>query len=150
MRFRATCLVTLLAAFATSAHSEGAATEYAEYRWPTKLHASVDLNRNGVKDHARLGVRSSSVGLLIRVDSTQLPIIDIPIDGSKQFAICPGSAATITVIPQSEAPLNALGEMPRGYRICNECMEIVVGGGDCDPVHFYWDITASEVAWWRE
>lgn len=144
-------LVLLLAfvASASSAHVDNAAAQYPEYGWSHKLAVVADLNRNGIKDHARLGVGSRSVGLLIRVDSTQLPIIEIPIDGSQEFGICPGSAPTISVAPQSEAPLNALGETPRGYEVCLECIEIVVGGGECDSVHFYWDVITSEIAWWR-
>lgn len=139
----------VLAASASSAYGDDSAAQYPEYEWSHKLAVVADLNRNGVKDHASLGVGSHNAGLLIRVDSTQLPIVVIPIDGSTEFGICPGSAPTISVVPQSEAPLNALGETPRGYEICPECVEIVVGGGECDSVHFYWDVTTSEIAWWR-
>ncbi len=149
MKILAAILGFLLVAPVAVAHSNGAEAKHPEYRWSTKLGVFADLNRNGVRDHAALGVGSNSVGLLVRVDSKQLPIIEIPIDGSKEFGICPGSAPTISVFPQSEAPLHALGAMPRGYKPCATCIEIVVGGGACDSIHFYWDATTGGLAWWR-
>jgi hypothetical protein len=100
-------------------------------------------------DSARLGIAAESVGLLITVDSKPLPLIEIPVDGSKQFGICPGSAPRISLAAQSDAPLNALGETPQGYEICSDCIEIVVDGGECDSLHFYWDTAANKLAWWR-
>ena len=100
-------------------------------------------------DSAQLGVAAKSVGLLITVNSKPLPIIDIPIDGSKQFGICPGSNPRIRLSAQSEAPLNALGETPQGYEICPDCIEIVIDGGECDSLYFYWDTTEGKLAWWR-
>ena len=100
-------------------------------------------------DSAQLDIGPDSVNLLIKIDSKPLPAIEIPIDASEQFGICPGSKPSISVTPQSDAPLNALGETPRGYEICPECVEIEVGGGECDSIHFYWDAKADELAWWR-
>lgn len=125
------------------------AGEAARYKWSQSRLVTTDINRNGVADVAQLGIGSKSVGLLIKVDSNSLPVIEIPVDGSMQFGICPGSAPRISVAPQSEAPLNALGETPRGYEICPKCVEIVVSGGECDSIHFYWDTTTNELAWWR-
>ena len=134
--------LTLLPAIASADEAE-------RYEWNHSLIVTADINRTGIADSAQLGISSDSVGLLLTVDSKPLPIIDIPIDGSKQFGICPGSAPSISVVPQSDAPLNALGETPRGYEICQDCVEIEVGGGECDSIHFYWDTTANELAWWR-
>lgn len=119
------------------------------YDWPASLVVEVDLDRSGRKDAARLGIAAGSVGLLVTIDDVPLPVIDIPVDGSMQFGICGGSDLGIRVEAQSEAPLEALGETPRGYEICATCVEIVVSGGDCDPLHFYWDVTARTLAWWR-
>ena len=119
------------------------------YDWRPSLSVEVDLDRNGQVDSAQLGIAAESVGLLITVNSKPLPLIEIPIDGSKQFGICPGSDPGISLVAQSEAPLNALGETPQGYEICSDCIEIVIDGGECDSLHFYWDTTAGKLAWWR-
>lgn len=125
------------------------ADEAGEYEWAPSQVVTADLNRSGLLDSVQLGTKPGSIGLLIQIDSKSLPIIVIPIDGSKQFGICPGSTPRITVVPQSEAPLNALGATPSGYEICPECVEIVVSGGECDPIHFYWSKKAKELLWWR-
>jgi hypothetical protein len=133
-------------AFASSAAGSDPADVY---DWRPPLTVDVDLDRNGQVDSAQLGVAARSVGLRVTLNSTPLPLIEIPIDGSKEFGICPGSAPSIRLAPQSEAPLNALGQTPRGYEICEGCMEVVVGGGECDSIHFYWDTTTRQLAWWR-
>ena len=132
--------------FASAAAGENHASAY---DWHQSLSVEGDLDRNGQVDSAQLGIASDSVGLLVTVNSKPLPIIDIPIDGSKQFGICPGTEPSISLAAQSEAPLNALGETPHGYEICENCVEIVVGGGECDSLHFYWNTITNKIAWWR-
>jgi hypothetical protein len=119
------------------------------YDWRPSHIVEVDLDRNGQIDSAQLGIAPDNVGLRVTVNSNLLPIIDIPIDGSRQFGICPGSEPSISLVAQSDAPLNALGENPQGYEVCEDCIEIVVSGGECDPLHFYWDTTTNQLTWWR-
>jgi len=143
-RFPATVCLSLVC-FSAVVHADHASP----YEWPAALVVQADLDRSGQLDTAQLGVAAESVGLFVKIDSSPLPIIEIPIDSSQQFGICPGAAPGISVVPQSEAPLNALGETPRGYEICPECVEIVVSGGECDALHFYWDTVKNELSWWR-
>lgn len=110
---------------------------------------TVDLDRNGEMDAARLSVTDEGVRLLITLNSSPLPAVEIPADASKQFGICPGSPPVIGLVKQSETPSVALGEMPNGYTVCPTCFEIEVRGGDCDPLYFYWDTVAQKLAWWR-
>jgi hypothetical protein len=121
----------------------------AVYDWRPSLTVEADLDRNGQMDSARLGIAAESIRLLVTVNSKPMPVIDIPVDGSKQFGICPGSVPGISVLTQSNAPLNVLGELPQGYEICPDCIEIVITGGECDSLHFYWDTTTNQLAWWR-
>jgi len=110
---------------------------------------TVDLDRNGVMDVARVSVTEEGVRLLITLNSGPLPAVDIPADASRQFGICPGSPPALNLVKQSETPLEALGEMPNGYKVCPTCFEIEVRGGDCDPLYFYWDTVAQKLSWWR-
>lgn len=143
-------IVAIPAAALIGAPAVAGADRLDVYDWRSSLVVEADLDRSGVVDSAQLGISDRSVGLLVAINSRPLPVIDIPVDGSKQFGICPGSEPSISIAPQSEAPLNALGETPQGYEICPDCVEIVVGGGECDPIHFYWDTIANRLAWWRE
>ena len=139
----ARCLLLLCVSAAVYADQAG------PYEWPDSLVVVTDLDRSGQLDSAQLGIGADSVALSVKVNSKPLPTIEIPIDGSKQFGICPGSAPSISVIAQSDAPLNALGEIPRGYENCPDCVEIMVSGGECDSLHFYWDTSTNELGWWR-
>ncbi|WP_271678314.1 hypothetical protein [Thermomonas mangrovi] len=120
-----------------------------DYKWSLSRSLQMDLDRNGQTDSAQLRIGPDQVGLLIKLNKKPLPVIEIPIDGSKQFGICPGSRPEISVVPQSEAPLNALGETPEGYKTCPTCVEIVIDGGECDSLQFYWNSVTKKVAWWR-
>jgi|GEM_PF-1057256 len=142
-------VLVLSALMASSVEAGDDIASYPQYEWKPGHAVAADLNRNGQVDHAWLGIGADSVGLLVRIDSSTLPIIEIPIDGSRQFGICPGLPPEITLASQSDAPFNALGETPNGYENCPDCVEIVVGGGECDSLHFYWDAMANEIAWWR-
>jgi len=123
---------------------------YAEYHWDATRVIAVDLNRDGAIDRVALGLRKNSVAFLVQLGGIDAPLIEeVPIDGSQQFGICPGDDLQISLRKQSEAPTEALGENPSGYEICPTCFEVVVGGGDCDPLHFYWDVTAKQLGWWR-
>ena len=125
------------------------ADEAKDYKSPSSRVVQMDLDRNGESDSAQLGIGPDQVRLLVKLNKKPLPVIEIPIDASQQFGICPGSTPKISVVPQSEAPLNALGETPQGYTICPTCVEIVVDGGECDSLHFYWNVVTKKLAWWR-
>lgn len=126
-----------------------AADPAAPYQWPPSLTVELDLDRSGRTDSARLGIAQDSIALLVSLDSQSLPLIEIPIDGSRQFGICPGRPPEIRVVARSEAPGHALGETPQGYEICPDCFEIVVSGGECDPLHFFWNGEVEQLNWWR-
>lgn len=119
------------------------------YDWRRPVSVSADFNRSGQTDLAELGVSPDSVALRVTIDGKQLPLIEIPIDGSRQFGICPGSDPGMALTPHSEAPLNALGSFPQGYEVCEDCIGFVVSGGDCDSIYFYWDSVANALGWWR-
>lgn len=126
-----------------------AGTEQNDYDWRPSLNVQADFDRNGKVDSAQLGFAKNGVGLLVTINSNPLPVIEIPIDGSKQFGICPGADPSISLIAQSDAPINALGALPQGYEMCSDCVEIVISGGECDTLQFYWNTVTDKLAWWR-
>jgi hypothetical protein len=126
------------------------AERYVDYQWTPERTVAVDLNRDGAGDLIALGLQTNRVMLFIELGGIAEPIVvTIPVDAGKQFGICPGSDARISVHEQSEAPLNALGENPQGYEVCPQCFEIEVGSDSCDPLRFFWDLIANQLSWWR-
>jgi hypothetical protein len=121
-----------------------------DYQWNATRVVSVDIDRDGAVDRAALGLRTDTVALLLQLGGNKEPLVtEIPIDAGKQFGICAGDDRQISVHQQSDRPQNALGENPPGYEQCPECFEIEIGGGDCDPIQFYWDVAANQLSWWR-
>jgi hypothetical protein len=123
---------------------------YGDYQWHDSRIVPVDLNRDGTIDQAALGLQQAKVVLLLQIGGGAEPsVIEIPIDGSKQFGICPGDEPKIAVRPQSAMLENAFGQRLPGYEICPECLEIVIDSRACDPLQFYWDMESDQLAWWR-
>ena len=146
--------IILLAASVTLAASEASllddlAVRYPSFSWSGTRLVQGDLNRDGKIDNAALGIGTGKVALALTLDGKDPVLMEIPVDASKQFGICPGPEPKIDIRPQSEAPLNALGATPQGYEICSKCIEIVVSDGGCDPLQFYWNTKSKKLAWWR-
>lgn len=123
------------------------------YLWPDDegFVVDTDIDRDGRIDAARLGLRRDTVALQTTIGGVAQPLIEIPMDGSRQFGVCPAEEGdpTLTLQPRTTDPLEALGEMPEGYEQCDDCHDLVVQGGPCDPIHFYWNAVSGRLAWWR-
>jgi hypothetical protein len=125
-------------------------SSHGEYQWHSVRVVTIDLNRDGIADNAALGLRKEKAALVVKIARRSEQLIrEIPVDAGKQFGICPGGEPRISVSLQSEAPLNALGENPEGYDVCDKCFELIVSGGDCEPLYFYWNTKAGLLSWWR-
>jgi hypothetical protein len=144
----------LLAAPAAQATSDAAllkdlVARYPGFSWSATRLVRGDLNRDGKPDKAALGIGTGKVALVVLLNGKNPVLMEIAADAGKQFGICLGAEPKISMQLQSEAPLNALGATPQGYEICAKCIEIVVSGGDCDPLQFYWNTKSKKLSWWR-
>jgi len=147
---RCLLLVPLVAAAADDGFLVALKEKHAGYRWSGKNYLSVDLNRDGASDRVALGLQRTKVALAIEIMRGKEPIfVEIPIDASRQFGLCPGNEPSLSKRLQSEETLESLGETPSGYELCPTCFELEVSGGQCDPIYFYWDTKANKLAWWR-
>ena len=112
----------------------------------------IDINADGFNDIAALGYtdNKAAVGIVLGSPSKSLntKILDFDRGRHTQRGMC-GKTAKLLVEKQSEAPKEALGIIPEGYRICDKCFEIAVDDGLCDPIHIYWNYKANELGWWR-
>jgi hypothetical protein len=147
-------LLILLAASSAQATSDAAllkdlVARYPGFSWSATRLVKGDLNRDGKLDNAALGIGTRKVALALLLNGKNPVLTEIAAEAGKQFGICLGAEPKITIQLQSEAPLNALGETPQGYEICAKCIEIVVSGGDCDPLQFYWNTKSKKLVWWR-
>ncbi len=43
-----------------------------------------------------------------------------------------------------------LGGNPEGYKPSSMCVGLNISGGDCAPIHIYWNHKKNRINWWRE
>jgi hypothetical protein len=126
---------------------------YARFDWQAATAVSVDMNADGFHDVALLGyaAQSAAVGVVLggeQVTSRTL-LLEFSRGSQYQLGIC-GETAELIVQPTSSEVIEWLGESPPGYRICDDCVEIVVADdAGCDPLVIYWNHEADTLDWWR-
>jgi len=120
------------------------------YEWSNARTLSFDFDRDGKPDFAAFGLGKKHAALAIRFGSGKSKLVAFPISAGKQFAICGTQEAAISFEKQSGGYFEESGEVPDGYEVCEKCYQIVVSGGMCDPLHFYWNKKSGSINWWRE
>ena len=125
---------------------------YPKFNWQVDTAVIIDINADGLKDIAVFGYTDdkAAVGIVSGAPSKSFntKILDFNRGRDTQRGMC-GKTAKLLVEKTSEAPKEAFELFPEGYRICDECFEIAVDDGLCDPMHIYWNYKTNELDWWR-
>jgi hypothetical protein len=127
---------------------------FPEFRWDYKTAIQADIDGDGVPDIAMLGYMKdqAAVGVVLgKKKDGKVVVKYLAFDrgGGSQRAMN-GRTGKLYVYPDGEGPREALGELPEGYKICNDCFEIeVVGDMDTDPIWIYWNHVTNDLSWWR-
>lgn len=116
--------------------------------WPADLQARGDIDGDGRDDQVSLGLGASQIRVLLQTAVGGEEQLDVPIDPHQQLAVCPGTV-TLRLQARLPQPGELIGSTPPGYQPCADCAEIVIGSGDCDPLHLYWNPLAQRLAGWR-
>jgi hypothetical protein len=148
--FAAITLVSLAFGTARADLLDDFKTAYPRYEWNSSRTLSLDFDRDGKPDFAAFGLGKRQAALAIRFGSGKSELVSFPISSEKQFAICGTQEASISSEKQSAGYFEESGEVPDGYQVCEKCYQIVVSGGMCDPLHFYWNKKSGAINWWRE
>ncbi len=123
---------------------------YPLYEWNSSRALTLDFDRDGKPDFAAFGLGKKQAALAIRFGSGKSELMAFPISSEKQFAICGTQEASISSEKQSTGYFEEAGEVPDGYQVCEKCYQIVISGGMCDPLHFFWNKKSGAINWWRE
>jgi hypothetical protein len=70
-------------------------------------------------------------------------LLEFAISAREEAAIC-AEPATLQAESQEE-PDDSL----EGFEASPSCKGLMLEGGDCDPIHLYWNRKRRGVSWWR-
>ncbi len=110
---------------------------------------TADVDGDGRADAAWIQLEQGEVVVSVRRGSdTAAPVqrLAFAVDASQQAAIC-DLPASLAVHPLFCSPAD---EPLPGCRNERRSKEVTLTGGDCDPIHLYWNHDAGRVTWWRD
>ena len=121
-----------------------------DVRWDRTTMVSGDFNDDGKQDYAMVGYKDDGVVLAIRATSAhggrlQTQYLRYGIGPSIQAAICK-APAKLKIEKQFCSPAD---EQLPGCKESLIAKSLLLIGGECDPIHLYWDHNENRMGWWR-
>jgi hypothetical protein len=119
-----------------------------DINWDAKSALTADFDCDGSPDEAFLGRSAGRIYVgVIRAATKQPEILEFGVDASAQDAICQ-EPAKLEIESLNYDPSGEIGKID-GFRRSRRCKGILLSGGECDPIHLFWDYKTKHLAWWR-
>lgn len=115
-------------------------------KWDSAAIAG-DFDCDRKTDHAFIGRAEGKVYVGVVFASRKPQIMQFGVDPQRQAAIC-GEPADIAAESLDYDPFGGLDETS-GFRRSRHCSGLRLSGGECDPIHIYWDHKLKQLEWWR-
>jgi hypothetical protein len=119
-----------------------------DVRWDPKSGLIADFDCDGSPDAAFLGRTEGNVFVgLVRAASAQPEILEFGVGGAAQSALCdgPGKLALESLDYDPAEEVSRIDGFVRSRR----CKGLVLSGGECDPIHLFWNHKTNRLEWWR-
>ena len=116
--------------------------------WETaSVHGDFDCD--SVPGDARIGRYRGHlfVGLYF-AGRKQVDILEFAVSAAVQQAICAEPATLTTESLDFDPSAAGVGPLP-GFHRSVSCKGLRLAGGECDPVHIYWNHDQRQITWWR-
>ena len=117
--------------------------------WDSTSIVRGDFNGDGRRDAAIIGIHQQRVFVAVVLSASprklKTEVLAFGIGTHSSDSICE-LPAKLTVEPLECSPLDA--PLP-GCRPSSKAASLVLLGGECDPINFYWDHQNKKLAWWR-
>lgn len=120
-----------------------------EIKWEKSSLITADFNGDKLKDSAALGYKNKDqvlIGILMgHLKNGKPQLLPFGIGAGIQEAIC-ALPATL-----SAEPLECTAEdspLP-GCKQLAGAKGLFLSGGECDPIHLYWNHLTKQMDWWR-
>jgi hypothetical protein len=116
--------------------------------WDAKSARSADFDFDGSLDAASLGHAEGKVFVgVYRASAKQPQILEFGVNPSVQDAICE-EPAQLEIESLGDDPNENIGEID-GFNTSQQSKGLELSGGDCDPIHIYWNHRTKHIWWWR-
>jgi hypothetical protein len=121
---------------------------YPEIRWEKSSVLTADFNGDKIMDSAALGYKNDQVIIGISMGhkkNVKVQLLPFTIGAGIQAAVCALPATLNT------EPLECTAE-DRPLRGCKQLAAakgLLLSGGECDPIHLYWNHLTKQMWWWR-
>ena len=117
--------------------------------WDSTSIVRGDFNGDGRRDAAIVGIHQQRVfvGVVLSTSPRKLKteVLAFGIGTHSTDSICE-LPVKLTVEPLECLPLDV--PLP-GCRPSSKAASLVLLGGECDPINFYWDHQNNKLTWWR-
>lgn len=117
--------------------------------WDSNSIVRGDFNGDGRRDAAIVGIHQQRVFVAVVLSASprklKTEVLAFGIGTHSTDSICE-LPAKLTVEPLECSPL---AEPLPGCRASSKAASLVLLGGECDPINFYWDHQNNKLAWWR-
>ena len=117
--------------------------------WDSTTVVHGDFNGDGKPDAAILGTHQQRVYVAVVLASSskrqKIEVLSFGIGTHSTDSICE-LPAKLVVEPLECSPID--DPLP-GCRPSPTAAGLVLSGGECDPINFYWDHHKNKLAWWR-
>lgn len=145
----ATALQTLPPSASSGTALERLSESRPNVRWETKSGLRADVDCDGRPDQAFLGRSGGRVYVgVVRAAAQKPEILDFAVDAGIQKAIC-AEPAKLVVESLDYDPTDAVGPID-GFHRSRRCRGLELSGGECDPIHLFWNHASKNLDWWRE
>ena len=118
-----------------------------DVRWSTDNVQMADLDCDGRPDAAALGRSDHNVFVGVVRSGAKPEILQFAIDAGQQAAIC-AEPAKLRLDTLDFDPSAEIGSLV-GFRRSRVCKGLLLSGGECDPVHIFWNHNDRQFSWWR-
>lgn len=120
-----------------------------DHIWDRESALKVDIDSDGKPDYVFLSQdsRSATVGLVLGQRGLRVIVQTFPIGDTSQDSLC-AAPAGIGKESLDYDPTDAVGPIA-GFRRSRVGTAFILGGGECDVFHFFWNTETNKLDWWR-
>jgi hypothetical protein len=119
--------------------------------WDKTSIVEVDINCDGKKDYAILGISKQGVTVALVVGpvskESKIQSLEFRVGKHSQDSLCQ-LPVKLRIESLDYDPTGAVGKL-QGFRSSKKCNAFGLTDDICDSFHFYWNHQAKTLNWWR-